>query len=99
DSYLKGRYLWNRRSDQDLYVAVRYFEKAIAVDAAYAPAYTGIADCYLTRMDHGHISLAEATEKARPLLAKALQLDDSSAEAHTSVAHCAFHEYDWATAE
>jgi TolB-like protein/Flp pilus assembly protein TadD len=99
EAYLKGRYLWNRRTDQDLQTSIRYFQQAIDSDPAYASPYVGIADCYLTLMDLGNLSLLEATGKARPLLTKALQLDDTLAEAHVSLAHASFHEFDWVTAQ
>jgi len=98
EACLKARYLWNRRTDHDLRLSIRYFEQAIEIDPSYASPYAGIADCYLTLMDHGHMVLQEATGKARPLLMKALQLDDRLAEAHISLAHASFHEFDWATA-
>jgi TolB-like protein/Tfp pilus assembly protein PilF len=99
EASLKGRYLWNRRRDHDLELSIRYFQQAIECDPRYATPYVGVADCYLTLMDHGHLSLFEATAKARPLLAKALELDESLAEARVSLAHVSFHEFDWPTAE
>jgi TolB-like protein/Flp pilus assembly protein TadD len=99
EDYLKGRFFWNRRTDQDLNFSIRLFQQAIECDPAYPAPYVGIADCYLTLMDHGRLSLLEATAKARPLLTKALQLDESLSEAHVSLAHASFHEFDWATAE
>lgn len=99
EACLKARFLWNRRTDQDLQTSIRYFQQAIDADPAYASPYVGIADCYLTLMDHGHLSLTKAAAEARPLLAKALELDETLGEAHGSLGHCLFHEFDWATAE
>jgi len=99
EACLKARFLWNRRTDQDLQTSIRYFQQAIDADPAYASPYVGMADCYLTLMDHGHLSLAKAAAEARPLLAKALELDETLGEAHGSLGHCLFHEFDWATAE
>jgi TolB-like protein/tetratricopeptide (TPR) repeat protein len=99
DACLKARFLWNRRTDQDLQTSIRCFRSAIEADPAYASPYVGVADCYLTLLDHGHLSLEKAAAEARPLLAKALQLDEKQGEAHVSLGHCSFHEFDWATAE
>jgi tetratricopeptide (TPR) repeat protein len=91
--------LWNRRTEDDLRKSLRYFQEAINSDPTYAPAYAGIADSYLTLMDQGYLSTHEATAKARRAVMTALQLDDRLAEAHISLAHAAFHEFDWPTAE
>ncbi len=99
EACLKARYLWNRRTEQDLRMSVRYFEQAIESDPTYPPAYAGLADSYLTLMDHGYLSTREATARARPVAEKALSLDERLAEAHVSLAHAALHEFDWPTAE
>jgi tetratricopeptide (TPR) repeat protein len=80
-------------------MSIRCFEEAVESDPAYAPAYTGIADAYLTIMDHGSMPQREATTEARAAVLKALRLDEYLAEAHASLAHAAFHEFDWPTAE
>lgn len=99
EAYLKGRYLWNRRTEHDLQTSIRFFQEAIDLDPGYASPYAGIADSYLSLMDHGSMPLAEATAKATPLLNKAVQLDDSLSEAHVSLGHTSFHNFDWAGAE
>ncbi|HEV8659601.1 MAG TPA: tetratricopeptide repeat protein [Thermoanaerobaculia bacterium] len=99
EAYLKGRYHWHRRTQHDLEVSIRCFEEAVESDPSYAPAYTGIADSYLTLMDQGYLSQHEATAQARASVLKALRLDENLAEAHASLAHAAFHEFDWPTAE
>jgi TolB-like protein/Tfp pilus assembly protein PilF len=99
EQYLLGRHLWNRRTDADLQLSIRCFQQAIDIDPAYAAAYAGMADCYLTLSDHSHMAVLEATGKARELLRKALQLDERLVEGHVSLAHAAFHEFDWETAE
>ena len=98
EAYVQGRYIWNRRSERDLYDSVRFFEKAIEQDPAFAPPYAGIADAYLSLMDYGCIALAEATAKARPMALKALELDETTADAHVSLGHTAFHEFDFPSA-
>jgi len=99
EAYLQGRYLWHRRSGPDLDASIRMFEKAIEIDPAYASPYAGQADSYLSMLDHGLMSPLGATAKARALLATALRLDDTLAEAHSSLAHAALHGFDWPAAE
>ena len=98
EAYVQGRYIWNRRSETDLYDSLRFFEKAIEKDPEYAPPYAGMADTYLSLMDYGYIALAEATAKARPMALKALELDETAADAHVSLGHAAFHEFDFPSA-
>ena len=99
EACLKGRYLWNRRTEHDVQMSIRCFEEATHSDPAYAPAYAGMADSYLTLMDSGYLSPQKATAKARPIILKAVQLDESLAEAHVSLGHAALHDFDWPTAE
>lgn len=99
DAYLKGRYFWNKRSKDALQKSVRYFESAIAEDAGYAEAYAGLADCYLRMLDFNYMVTSDAIANARAATDKALELNDGLAEAHTSLAHRSFHEFDWARAE
>ena len=98
-AYVKGRYLWDRRTESDLRLSIRCFKDAIRSDERYAAAYSGMADSYLTLQDGGYISLREASAKARPLIARALELDESLADAHVSAGHIALHHFDWASAE
>ena len=82
--YLKGRFFWNKRTGVDLRKAIEYFQQAIAKDPNYALAYAGVADSYLLLPNYGGIATQEAIAQARPALTKALELDDSLAEAHAS---------------
>jgi TolB-like protein/Tfp pilus assembly protein PilF len=82
--YLKGRFFWNKRSGADLRKAIDYFNQAIAKDPNYALAYAGIADSYMLLPNYGGASTQEAVAAARPAVTKALELDDSLAEAHAS---------------
>lgn len=84
--YLKGRFFWNKRTGVDLRKAVEYFQQAIAKDPNYALAYAGVADSYLLLPNYGGASTQEAVTPARAALTKALELDDSLAEAHASAA-------------
>lgn len=99
EAFLRGRYLWNRRSTNDVQTSVRCFEEAVAIDPSYASAYAGMADAYLTLVDHGHLPPREGSAKARRALDIALHLDNTVAEAHVSLGHAAFHDFEWAVAE
>lgn len=100
DLYMRGRYFWNKRSQEGFRQAVEYFRQAIGKDAGYAPAYSGLADTYALMSSWHQIPQEEAIPKAREAVLKALELDDSLAEAHTSLALIAEnYDYDWQTAE
>ena len=85
EDYLKGRYYWNKRTGDDLKKAIDYFNQAIAKDPAYALAYAGLADCYIVIPNYSNVSTQEASVKGKEAAQKALQIDDSLAEAHTSL--------------
>jgi len=99
EAYLKGRYLWNQRTLEALQKSIKYFEKAIQIDPAYAAAYAGIADSYLTLQDDAHLPTLKATAEAKRAAGAALRLDDTLAEPHISLAHAYFHEFNWPEAE
>ena len=91
--YLKGRYFWNKRTANDLKTAITYFQKAIDKDPNYALAYAGLADSYALLPDFGAGSPQESFPPARIAAKKALALDDTLAEAHTSLAQV-LYSYD-----
>ncbi len=97
EAYLKGRYFWNKRTADGLTKAVDYFNVALQKDPAYAPAYAGLADSYALMGDweYGVLAPKEAFPKAKAAAAKALELDDTLGEAHTSLAFC-LDVFDWA---
>jgi TolB-like protein/Tfp pilus assembly protein PilF len=101
--YLKGRFYWNKRTEEGVKKALDYFQQAIDKDPTYALAYTGIADCYsleTLHIDVGSLSPSEAGPKAKAAAMKALQMDDSLAEAHTSLAFIKLNfDWDWPGAE
>ena len=98
--YLKGRYFWNKRTGAALQKAVEYFNQAVAKDPAYAQAYAGLADCYSLYSTYEVSSGNDSFPKAEEAAMKALALDDTLAEAHTSLAFVSYHyEWDWARAE
>jgi TolB-like protein/DNA-binding winged helix-turn-helix (wHTH) protein/Tfp pilus assembly protein PilF len=102
DAYLKGRYFWNKRTEQGLKTAVEYFNQAIAKDPNYAQAYSGLADSYalLGDWEYGAMAPREALPQAATAAAKALELDDNLAEAHASRGLCLeLFDWDWKAAE
>jgi eukaryotic-like serine/threonine-protein kinase len=99
--YLKGRYYWNKWTAEGTKRAIDYFQQAIAVDPGYALAYAGLADCYSSMTAQGiGLSPAEAFQRAQAAAVKALTLDDTLAEAHTSLGLIKLnHDWDWSGAE
>jgi len=98
--YLKGRYFWNRRTEPDLKKAVDYFQHAVERDARYAPAYAALADTYVPQGYFDFLPPREAGAKAKAAALRALEIDDTLADAHTSLAATLeFYERDWAGAE
>jgi len=97
--YLKGNYAWNKHTEEDLQKAIEYFNQAIEKDPNYALAYTGLADSYGV-MGNNYLPPNEAFPKAQAYAAKALEIDETLAEAHTSMAAVRlFYEWNWAEAE
>ncbi|HVS81531.1 MAG TPA: protein kinase, partial [Pyrinomonadaceae bacterium] len=99
--YLKGRYYWNKWTAEGTKRGIEYFQQAIAVDPSYALAYAGLADCYSSMTGQGlGLSPVEAFQRARAAAVKALTLDDTLAEAHTSLGLIKLnHDWDWSGAE
>jgi TolB-like protein/Flp pilus assembly protein TadD len=89
-SYLRGRYFADKRGAENLNKAIDYFNQAIAEDPNYALAYAGLSDCYDLLPQWSAGSRAEYVPKAKAAAIKALQIDDSLAEAHTSLAVALF---------
>ena len=97
--YLTGRYWWNRRTQEAIAEGIKYFEQAIAEDPGYALAYTGLSDSYALQVDYRGAPVREGMERAREFARRALALDDTLAEAHTSLGWVAFiYDWDWAAA-
>ena len=102
ESYLKGRYFWNKRTGDGLKRAIEYFDQAVAKDPKYAQAYSGLADSYalLGDWEYGILTPREAFPKVKAAATKALQLDSSLGEAHTSLAFSMdLFDWDWKSAE
>jgi len=98
--YLKGRFYWNKRTEEALKRGIEFFKQAIEVDPTYALAYAGIADCYAVLNFFGDLSPKDSAIKAMAAAKKALEIDDSIAEAHTSFGLIKLiYEWDWQSAE
>lgn len=99
-AYARGRFLWNKRTPADLKAAIDLFQTAVEKDPEYALAYDGLADSWLPLGWYGFVTPDKAFPNARRAIAKALALDDTLAEAHTSLAFVkVYYDRDWATAE
>jgi serine/threonine-protein kinase len=94
ETYLKGRYYWNKRTEEGFRKAVEAFGQAIEKDPDYALSYAGLANCYTLMPAWALMPPTEGHPKAKAAALKALQLDDTLAEAHSALGHT-LHNYDW----
>jgi TolB-like protein/DNA-binding winged helix-turn-helix (wHTH) protein/Tfp pilus assembly protein PilF len=96
ESYLKGRYFWNKRTADGLKVALAYFNQAIEEDPKYPQAYSGLADTYALLGDWQYAVMPpkEAFPRAKAAAIKALELDSALGEAHNSLAFV-LDGFDW----
>jgi DNA-binding winged helix-turn-helix (wHTH) protein/tetratricopeptide (TPR) repeat protein len=98
--YLQGRFYWQERTPEALNKAVDAFTQAIVLDANYAPAYVGLADCYNLLREYTAMPPSEAYPRALAAARKAVELDEQSSEAHTSLAFALYYgNWDSAGAE
>jgi len=96
EQYLRGRFHWNRRTEEGARKALECFERSIALDPGYAPAYAGLADAYDTMGNYDYLPPHEAFPRADEAVTRALALDDTLAEAHVSLASLRFNaRWDW----
>jgi eukaryotic-like serine/threonine-protein kinase len=94
--YIKGRYFWNKRSQEGFRTAIGYFRQAIDQDPGYALAYSGLADCYMFLDDKPGESFAKAKTAAK----QALAIDDNVAAAHATIGYVSFlYDWNWPAAE
>ncbi len=97
--YLKGRFHTSKATREALHKGIEYFNQAIAVDPAYALAYSGLAEAYYG-LSSAHLPPKEAMPRARAAATRALEIDDTLAEAHASLGLVkVFYDWDWAGAE
>jgi serine/threonine-protein kinase len=98
--YLRGRFFWNKRSEDGLKNAIKYFEQAIEQDPRYALAWAGMADSYSLLGEFGNIPRKELYPKAEAAVNKALEIDNRLAEVHTSLASLLMlSKWDWANSQ
>jgi eukaryotic-like serine/threonine-protein kinase len=96
--YLKGRHTATGASPQAIELALRYYQRALEIDPTYAPVWAGIAYCHNVRAGRGMAPPAEANAQAREAAMRALELDDSLAEAHSALGSVAIDEMDFSGA-
>ena len=100
EDYLKGRYFFNQRTQEAVNKSIGFFQQAIARHPGYALAYSGLADAYAILGYRGGFPSKDSLSRAKAAALKAIELDDTLAEPHASLAFIAeTHEWDWATAE
>jgi len=98
--YLKGRHYWNERSDVGLRKAIAYFEGAIEKDGKFALGYSGLADCYVVIARNSQAEFEPTYQKAKEFATKALEIDDSLAEGHATLANIfLYYDHAWAESE
>jgi TolB-like protein/DNA-binding winged helix-turn-helix (wHTH) protein/Tfp pilus assembly protein PilF len=100
DAYSKGRYFVNKRTTESLRLAEGYFQQAVQADPNFAPGYAGLADCYQLMVNLNQLAPQDGFPRARAAAERALELDDTLAEAHASLASIkGDYEWDWQGAE
>jgi Tfp pilus assembly protein PilF len=98
--YLQGLFYWNKWTEADFKKAADYFTRAVQKDPRYALSYAGLADTYSLLGHAGYLAPSEAWPKAKASAMQALEIDDTLAEAHTSLGLVKEHyEWDWTGAE
>jgi TolB-like protein/Flp pilus assembly protein TadD len=98
EAYLRGRFHWAKRTKEGLEKAVEYFKRAIALDPGYALAYAGLADSYVVMPWFAYVQPREAYPLARTAALKALEIEDTLAEAHASLGYIQHLDWNWAEA-
>jgi serine/threonine-protein kinase len=98
--YLKGRYFWSKRTEEGLNKATEHIQQAIDIDPNYALAYVGLADCYNLLGFYSVLEPKEEFPRAKAAATKALEIDDTLAEAHASLGYVKlFYDWDLTSAE
>ncbi len=100
EAYLRGRYHWNKRTEQGIGKGIEYFQEAIEIDPDYAQAYAAIAEAFAVLGDWGFYPPREADKKIRYYAQRALSIDDESAAAYSALALASYEiDFDWEVAE
>ena len=98
--YLKGRYFWNKRTEENVQTGLEHFQQAVDLDPGYSLAWVGIADTWIFRGWYSQLAPRETFPKAKHAAMRALEFDSTLAEAHASMAHVHLEfDYDWEAAE
>jgi serine/threonine-protein kinase len=98
--YLKGRYYWNKRSEENVRIALDHFQRAVDLDPGYSRAWVGIADTWIARGWYSRLAPQEAFPRAKSAAMRALDFDSTLSEAHASLAHVHLEfDHDWDAAE
>ncbi|HVH71555.1 MAG TPA: tetratricopeptide repeat protein, partial [Candidatus Dormibacteraeota bacterium] len=95
EAYLKGRHLWNKRTEEGMRKSILHYEEAIGKNPEYAMAYVGLADSYVMLACRGMAPAKETFLKAKVAARTALDLDRDLADAHGSLAHVRLHDWNW----
>jgi len=95
EAYLKGRHLFNQRTESGMRASIAQYELAIRDSPEYAPAYAGIADSYVMLACRGMVPAKETFRRARSAARRAIELDRDLGDAHGSLAHVRLHDWDW----
>jgi DNA-binding winged helix-turn-helix (wHTH) protein/tetratricopeptide (TPR) repeat protein len=99
-SYLEGRYFWNKRTEDGFKKGIKCFEQAIRFDPRFAQAHAGIALCYNLLASYGMLPNSECIPKTKEFAARALELDETAADAHAALGHVKLmHDWDLPGAE
>jgi serine/threonine protein kinase len=98
-AYLKGRYCWNKRTNEWLEKGMEHFQEAIELDSNYAAAYAGLSDSYTLLVIKEALPPSDGFSRAKAAATTALRIDESLAEAHASLAHAMLHNWEWTSAE
>jgi serine/threonine-protein kinase len=98
--YLKGRHFWNKRTEENVQLALEYFQRAVDLDPGYSLAWVGIADTWIARGWYSRLAPRETFPKAKHAALRALEFDSTLAEAHASLGHIYLEfDHDWEAAE
>jgi TolB-like protein/Tfp pilus assembly protein PilF len=95
EAYLRGRHLWNKRTEESMRKSIVQYEEAIRRCPDYAMAYTGIADTYVLLACRGMVPAKETFRKAKAAATKALEIDPDLGDTQGSLAHVRLHDWDW----
>jgi TolB-like protein/Flp pilus assembly protein TadD len=100
EHYLRGRWFWNRWNEEALWKGIELFNRAIDLDADFAPAYAGLADSFVILSFYSQTAPREVMPKAKTAALRAVALDDTLAEAHSSLGFVLTnYDFDWQGAE